>query len=197
MSKEKNEPTDKFIKLQELYKFKVFNPSCRECLTGTEWGVFMYILWEKLLYIRNDPKYYNGNTIKLDREFKDTLLSDFSIGQSSYERLITKLCKGGILYRIKKDWYAVNPYCFARGKDLKISKEMCIFRKSTLNLPEGESVFLTDKKKATSDKSKHSLPDTQNNEENTEETREVSKIFPDTLLPDTQKRSRTIDKFLK
>lgn len=133
---------DKFIKMQDLYKFKVFNPAYAECLTGTEWGVFMYILSEKLLYIRNDPTRYNGNTIKLDREFKDSLLTYFKISQSAYERLITKLCKGGILYRIKKDWYAVNPYCFAKGKDLTLTKEMMIFRKTTLNLKEGQSAFL-------------------------------------------------------
>lgn len=145
LKKEKKEPN--FIKMQGLHKFKVFNPSCKECLTGTEWGVLMYILYYKLLYIRKDSQAYNGNTIKLDRPFKDELLEQFKMGQSSYERLMTKLVKGGVLYRIKKDWYAVNPYCFAKGRDLEITTEMCIFRESTLNLPEGASPFLNEAKK--------------------------------------------------
>ena len=186
-------PTDKFIKMQDLYNFKVFNPSYKECLTGTEWGVFMYILWEKLLYIRNDPKYYNGNTIKLDREFNDTLLSNFTIGQSSYERLITKLCKGGILYRIKKDWYAVNPYCFAKGKNVQITKDMCIFRKSTLNLPEGSSVFLTSEKEKKTGKKTTSAPEPPAPE--TTSTKEQPLGNVESSTPTQTKPKRTIDRF--
>ena len=107
-----------FIKVMDLMPFKVFNPKFKECVSGTEMMILMYILQHRLLYIRKDPAKWNGNTVKIDAAFKDEIVDRFGLtGTRTYERLITKMVKGGIFYRIKKDYFSVNPWAFNKGDE--------------------------------------------------------------------------------
>lgn len=133
-----------FLRMYNLENFKVFNPKYKECLSGTEWAMLMWLLNNKLLYIRRDEDFMNGNWIKMDAKEKSKLREIFGVTQNSYERLIAKLVKGGIFYRIRKDFFSVNPWCFAKGReaDVIFSRSHSVFRPSTIELKDGEDVFL-------------------------------------------------------
>ena len=132
-----------FIKVMDLMPFKVFNPKYKECVSGTEMMILMYILQHRLLYIRKDPAKWNGNTVKIDAAFKDEIVDRFGLtGTRTYERLITKMVKGGIFYRIKKDYFLVNPYAFCKGNMDGAVKSLGIFRRGNIYLTEEENPFL-------------------------------------------------------
>lgn len=138
-----------FLRVYNLENFKIFNPRYKECLTGREWAMLMYLLNNRLLYIRRDEDFMNGNWIKMDAKEKDKLMKTLDVTLNSYERLISKLVSGGIFYRIRKDFFCVNPYCFAKGResDVTFARKHSYFRPETISLGEDESVFLIDEKK--------------------------------------------------
>ena len=121
-----------FYKTFDISQFKVFNAAYKEVLSGSERAILDYMLYKRLTYVRKDKKYYYGNTINISQSFKNEILNKFEISISTYQRLITKLVKSGVFFRIKKDFYSVNPYCFARGEDLKYIKENGPFKEKFL-----------------------------------------------------------------
>ena len=138
-----------FLRVYDLVNFKIFNPNYKECLSGREWAILMYLLNNRLLYIRRDEEFMNGNWIKMDAKEKDKLMKTLNVTLNSYERLIAKLVNGGIFYRIRKDFFCVNPYCFAKGResDVTFARKHSYFRPETISLGEDESVFLNNEKK--------------------------------------------------
>lgn len=181
-----------FIKVMDLMPFKVFNPKYKECVSGTEMMILMYILQHRLLYVRKDPAKWNGNTVKIDAAFKDEIVDRFGLtGTRTYERLITKMVKGGIFYRIKKDYFSVNPWAFNKGDEehLYLVREMNIFRKNTVLLKEGESVFITDPNNG---QTKPQKPDVQNIISFKEETEVESQDENDNILRVAEKRINSV-----
>ena len=138
-----------FLRVYSLENFKIFNPRYKECLTGREWAILMYLLNNRLLYIRRDEDFMNGNWIKMDAKEKDKLIKTLGVTLNSYERLIAKLVSGGIFYRIRKDFFSVNPFCFAKGResDVTFARKHSYFRGYTVGLRDDENVFLIDEKK--------------------------------------------------
>ena len=137
---ERKELQDVFLRMYNLSSFKAFNPKFKEeCLTGNEMMLFLKIVKERLLYIRKDEKAWNGNTIKVDKEYREKVLEELGVGQGCYEHMLTKLIKGGILYKIRNGYYLMNPYCFAKGNEalVKYARNMGIFRSSTINFEKG------------------------------------------------------------
>lgn len=195
-----------FIKVMDLMPFKVFNPKFMECVSGTEMMILMYILQHRLLYIRKDPAKWNGNTVKIDAAFKDEIVDRFGLtGTRTYERLITKMVKGGIFYRIKKDYFSVNPWAFNKGDEehLYLVREMNIFRKNTVLLKEGESVFITDpnnsQTKTKKPDGKNIIPfkeetEVESQEENGNILRVAEKRINSVIFPDGNK-NRKINQF--
>lgn len=190
MAKKKTETN--FIKVMDLMPFKVFNPKFSECVSGTEMMILMYILQHRLLYVRKDPAKWNGNTVKIDAAFKDEIIDRFGLtGTRTYERLITKMVKGGIFYRIKKDYFSVNPWAFNKGDEehLYLVREMNIFRKNTVLLKEGESVFITDPNNS---QTKTKKPDGQNIIPFKEETEVESQDENGNILRVAEKRINSV-----
>lgn len=136
--------SENFVKVFELHKFRVFNSSYKEVLSGAERSMLDYILCKRLTYIRSEKKYYYGNTINISKSFKEELLETFHVSASTYQRLITKLIKDGIFFRVKKDFYVCNPYCFAKGERLEYLRENGPFRSSTTSLKAGDSPYIRD-----------------------------------------------------
>lgn len=138
-----------FLRVYNLENFKIFNPNYKECLSGREWAILMYLLNNRLLYIRRDEEFMNGNWIKMDAKEKDKLMKTLNVTLNSYERLIAKLVNGGIFYRIRKDFFCVNPYCFAKGResDVTFARKHSYFRSGTIELGNDENVFLINEKK--------------------------------------------------
>lgn len=138
-----------FLRVYNLEDFKIFNPNYKECLSGREWAILMYLLNNRLLYIRRDEDFMNGNWIKMDAKEKDKLIKTLGVTLNSYERLIAKLVSGGIFYRIRKDFFSVNPFCFAKGResDVTFARKHSYFRGYTIGLRDDENVFLIDEKK--------------------------------------------------
>lgn len=138
-----------FLRVYNLENFKIFNPNYKECLSGREWAILMYLLNNRLLYIRRDEDFMNGNWIKMDAKEKDKLIKTLGVTLNSYERLIAKLVSGGIFYRIRKDFFSVNPFCFAKGResDVTFARKHSYFRGYTVGLRDDENVFLIDEKK--------------------------------------------------
>lgn len=138
-----------FLRVYNLENFNIFNPRYKECLTGREWAILMYLLNNRLLYIRRDEDFMNGNWIKMDAKEKDKLIKTLGVTLNSYERLIAKLVSGGIFYRIRKDFFSVNPFCFAKGResDVTFARKHSYFRGYTVGLRDDENVFLIDEKK--------------------------------------------------
>lgn len=138
-----------FLRVYNLENFKIFNPNYKECLSGREWAILMYLLNNRLLYIRRDEDFMNGNWIKMDAKEKDKLIKTLGVTLNSYERLIAKLVSGGIFYRIRKDFFSVNPFCFAKGResDVTFARKHSYFRGYTIGLRDDENVFLIDEKK--------------------------------------------------
>lgn len=128
-----------FIKTFDLTKFRAFHPSYKFCLTGTERGLFDYILFKKLSYT-GKGHLYGGNTIKVDKQFKKTLLKEYNVSTKTYESMITKLINDGILNRISNGYFQVNPYAFAKGEDLAFLRELGIYRDSTLALQDKKCI---------------------------------------------------------
>lgn len=148
---ERKELQDVFLRMYNLSSFKAFNPKFKEeCLTGNEMMLFLKIVKERLLYIRKDEKAWNGNTIKVDKEYREKVLEELGVGQGCYEHMLTKLIKGGILYKIRNGYYLMNPYCFAKGNEalVKYARNMGIFRNSTINFEKGFSPYVKDPKTA-------------------------------------------------
>lgn len=138
----RNKAADKFVKLYALEKFEVFNPKSGHCLSGAEWAVFMYMLTHHLRYIQTGAKYQYGNWIKMDAISKQKIRDLFGMSQKSYERLITKLVNGKVFLRIQNDFFLVNPYCFAKGKNVEFAR-----KKSVLPSSSGTLVCLTEEQK--------------------------------------------------
>lgn len=206
MAKKKTEAN--FIKVMDLMPFRVFNPKFKECVTGTEMMILMYILQHRLLYVRKDPVKWNGNTVKIDAAFKDEIIDRFGLtGTRTYERLITKMVKGGIFYRIKKDYFSVNPWAFNKGDEehLYLVREMNIFRKNTVILKENESVFITDPNNIIKKRNDKLKPEensvfmfedeNEENEDNNSTLRVAEKRINSVTLPEG-KQHRTINRFL-
>ena len=68
-----------FLRVYSLENFKIFNPRYKECLTGREWAMLMYLLNNRLLYIRRDEDFMNGNWIKMDAKEKDKLMKTLDV----------------------------------------------------------------------------------------------------------------------
>ena len=134
--------SENFVKTFELHKFRVFNAAYKEVLSGAERAMLDYILCKRLTYIRSEKKYYYGNTINISKSFKEELLETFDVSISTYQRLITKLVKDGIFFRVKKDFFVCNPYCFAKGENLHYLRENGPFRQSTTSLKADEFPFI-------------------------------------------------------
>lgn len=144
---ERKQAQDLFLRTYKLSSFKAFNPKYKEeCLSGAEMMLLLEIVRERLIYIRIDEKAYNGNTIKIDKEYREKVLEYLGVGQGCFEHMLTKLTTGGILYKIRNGYYLMNPYCFAKGeeKKVKFARSMGIFRSSTINLEKGFKPFLKD-----------------------------------------------------
>ena len=134
---ERKQAQDLFLRTYKLSSFKAFNPKFKEeCLSGAEMMLFLEIVRERLIYIRIDEKAWNGNTIKIDKEYREKVLENLGVGQGCFEHMLTKLTSGGILYKIRNGYYLMNPYCFAKGDEQKVkfARNMGIFRSSTINL---------------------------------------------------------------
>lgn len=133
-----------FLRMYNLEEFKVFNAKYKECLTGSEWSMLMYLLNNRLLYIRRDEDFMNGNWIKMDAKEKEKLRETLGVTQNAYERLIAKLVNGGIFYRIRKDFFSVNPWAFAKGResDVEFARKNSCFRPATVGLEADEDVFI-------------------------------------------------------
>lgn len=121
-----------FIKTYKLTNFRVFNPKYKQCLTGTERGIFDYILAHKLTYI-GKTRPYGGNTIRIDKQYKEKILKEFNVSAKTYEQTITKLRQDGVLNRISNSYYQLNPYAFAKGENVNCLRELGIYKDSTLN----------------------------------------------------------------
>lgn len=134
MTKKKTTKDKRFIKTFDLTQFRVFNPKYKECLSGTERAVLDYILIQRLQYVGKFHE-YGGNTVKIDITFKKKLLQECEISQKTYEKLITKLIKGGIFNRITYGYFQVNPYAFCKGEDMDYLRNMGIYLESTLAMP--------------------------------------------------------------
>lgn len=148
---ERKQPQDVFLRTYKLSNFKAFNPKFKdECLSGAEMMLFMELVTERLLYIRKDETAWNGNTIKVDKEYREKVLEKLGVGQGCYEHMLTKLTTGGILYKIRNGYYLMNPYCFAKGNEalVKYARGMGIFRSSTINLEKGFLPYVKDPKTA-------------------------------------------------
>jgi len=148
---ERKQPQDRFLRTYNLSSFKAFNPKFKEeCLSGAEMMLFLEIVRERLIYIRKDEKAWNGNTIKIDKEYRERVLAKLGVGQGTFEHMLTKLTTGGILYKIRNGYYLMNPYCFAKGSEemVKFARSMGIFRNSTINFEKGFAPFVKDPKTA-------------------------------------------------
>lgn len=148
---ERKQLQDVFLRTYKLSNFKAFNPKFKdECLSGAEMMLLMELVTERLLYIRKDEAAWNGNTIKVDKEYREKVLAELGVGQGCFEHMLTKLTSGGILYKIRNGYYLMNPYCFAKGNEalVKYARGMGIFRNSTINLGKGFNPFLKDPKTA-------------------------------------------------
>lgn len=125
-------PTDEhFIKTFNIMNFRVFNPKFKQCLTGTERGLLDYILIKKLQYI-GKSRPYGGNTIKIDKQFKDALLKEFDVSAKTYEQMISKLVQDGVFNRLSNGFFQVNPYAIAKGENVNILRELGIYKDNTL-----------------------------------------------------------------
>ena len=148
---ERKQAQDLFLRTYKLSSFKAFNPKFKEeCLSGAEMMLFLEIVRERLIYIRIDEKAWNGNTIKIDKEYREKVLENLGVGQGCFEHMLTKLTSGGILYKIRNGYYLMNPYCFAKGDEQKVkfARNMGIFRNSTINFEKGFSPYVKDPKTA-------------------------------------------------
>lgn len=131
-----------FIKTYKLTNFRVFNPKYKQCLTGTERGIFDYILANKLTYI-GKTRPYGGNTIRIDKQYKEKILKEFNVSAKTYEQTITKLRQDGILNRISNSFYQLNPYAFAKGENVNCLRELGIYKDSTLNFKDTKYICPT------------------------------------------------------
>lgn len=131
---EDSKDTEKFVKLFPLEKFDVFHPKSGHCLSGSEWAILMYLLTHHLRYIQSGMKYHYGNWIKMDAISKKRLCETLKVSQRSYERLTEKLVDGKIFLRVQKDFYLVNPYCFAKGKNVRLAREKSALPESSKSL---------------------------------------------------------------
>ena len=99
---ERKQLQDVFLRTYKLSNFKAFNPKFKdECLSGAEMMLLMELVTERLLYIRKDEAAWNGNTIKVDKEYREKVLAELGVGQGCFEHMLTKLTSGGILYKIR------------------------------------------------------------------------------------------------
>lgn len=136
---------NKFVKMFKLEEFECFNPKCKDkCLTSTEYSILLYLLNHHLRYIQRSAKYHYGNFIKMDKTSKKIMMEKLGVSQRTYERLLKKLCDADVFRKISKDFYQVNPYCFARGEtaDVVKAREKLEFPSET-----GMHLSLTNKQK--------------------------------------------------
>ena len=131
-----------FIKTYKLTNFRVFNPKFKQCLTGTERGIFDYILINKLTYI-GKTRPYGGNTIRIDKQYKEKILKEFNVSAKTYEQTITKLRQDGVLNRISNSYYQLNPYVAAKGENVNSLRELGIYKDSTLNFKDEKYICPT------------------------------------------------------
>ena len=131
-----------FIKTFNLINFRVFNPKYKQCLSGTERGLFDYILIKRLTYT-GKTRPYGGNTIKIDKQFKEKLLKEFNVSAKTYEGMITKLVQDSILNRLANGYYQVNPYAFCKGENTNLLRELDIYRDSTLIFKDEKCICQT------------------------------------------------------
>ena len=84
---ERKQAQDLFLRTYKLSSFKAFNPKFKEeCLSGAEMMLFLEIVRERLIYIRIDEKAWNGNTIKIDKEYREKVLENLGVGQEWLEK---------------------------------------------------------------------------------------------------------------
>lgn len=84
-----------FIKTFKITEFRVFNPKYKQCLTGTERGLFDYILVNKLSYI-GKTRLFGGNTVHIDKQYKEKILKEFGVSAKTYEQMkrrMSQLCR--------------------------------------------------------------------------------------------------------
>lgn len=133
------------VRMFNLNNFKCFNPRFKqECLSGNEMMLCLYMINEKMKYVRNDIKHYNGNTIKIDKQDRKEMLDYLQLGQGTYEHMLSKLTSNGIFYKIQNGYYLVNPYAFCKGSRDGLVKSLGIFRRGNIYLAKGENPFLID-----------------------------------------------------
>lgn len=131
-----------FIKTFKISNFRVFNPRFKQCLTGTERGLFDYILVNKLTYV-GVTRPYGGNTIRIDKQYKEKVLKEFKVSAKTYEQMITKLIQDGVFNRISNSFFQVNPYAFAKGENVNCLRELGIYKDSTLNFKDAKYICPT------------------------------------------------------
>lgn len=120
-----------FIKTFNLMNFRTFNPKFKQCLTGTERGLFDYIILKRLKYV-GITRPYGGNTILIDKPFKTAMLKEFNISIKTYEQMISKLVNDNVLNRISNGYFQLNPYVMAKGDNVQLLRELNIYRDNTL-----------------------------------------------------------------
>lgn len=135
----KKKTDEHFIKTFDLTKFRIFHPRFKECLTGTERALLDYIIIKKLTYTGKGHA-YGGNTIRIDKQFKEKLLKEFNVSVKTYEGLITKLVQDGVFNRISNGFFQVNPYVYAKGEDITSLRDLGIYRENTVILKDKKNV---------------------------------------------------------
>ena len=111
-------------KLENVRKFPGFNIRIKEFRNqGSSFGNIEAII---LLYIMDHidfcghNKKYGGNTIKLDRIFKNTMKEDLFINDGNISKALNKLYNAGVLYKVKNGLYQFNPWLAAKGTDADV-----------------------------------------------------------------------------
>lgn len=111
-------------KLENVRKFPGFNRRLKEFKnTGSSFGnIEAMILFYLMDYIdfcgHNKP--YGGNTIKIDRTFKNTMINALCITDGNISKALNKFYKAGVLYKIKNGLYQLNPWLAAKGRDADV-----------------------------------------------------------------------------
>lgn len=88
------------------------NLRCLYNLEGLELKLLMQC-WKKSLYA-ND---YSGNILLNDNDFKKSVIDDgLKMSPATIDVYISKLCKKGLLIRLSKGKYMLNPNYFFKGR---------------------------------------------------------------------------------
>lgn len=111
-------------KLENVRKFPGFNKRMKEFINkGDSFGNIESMI---LLYLMDyidfcgPNKKYGGNTIKIDRAFKNNMIEDLSINDNNISKALNKFYNAGVLYKIKNGLYQFNPWLVAKGTDYDV-----------------------------------------------------------------------------